>query len=58
MSEISIDLLSELNVSVPKTVNVAQTKSNDVVTNTKVAESLLFERLFRAAHDLTSWPSG
>ena len=29
-----------------------------VVTNTKVAESLLFERLFRAANDLALWPSG
>ena len=29
-----------------------------LVTNTIVAESILFVWLFRAAHDLTSWPSG
>ena len=29
-----------------------------LVTNTKVVESVLFVRLFKAAHDLTSWPSG
>ena len=29
-----------------------------VVTNMKVAESLLFVRLSEAARDLTSWPSG
>ena len=29
-----------------------------LVTNTIVAESILFLWLFRAAHDLTSWPSG
>ena len=29
-----------------------------LVTNTTVAESVLFVRSFKAAHDLTSWPSG
>ena len=29
-----------------------------LVTNTIVAESILFVWIFRAAHDLTSWPSG
>ena len=40
----------------------AQIKSNDVHnypgSSTKVAEFFLFVRLFKVAHDLTSWPSG
>ena len=45
-----------------KQINVAQAKSNaehnypGYIHN--VAESLLFGRLFKAAHDLTAWPSG
>ena len=58
MSEISIDLLSELLFSVPKTdkCNSGEIKRRTQYTN--VAESLLFGRLFKAAHDLTPWPSG
>ena len=29
-----------------------------LIKNTKVAKSLLFVRLFKAANNLTSWPSG
>ena len=58
MSEISIVLLSELIVSVPKTDKHRTMYTITLVTNTKMAESLLFVRLFKAAHDLSSWPSG
>ena len=59
MSEISIDILSELIVSARKTDkgnSVETTYTITLVTNKIVAEFLLFVRLFRAAHDLTSWP--
>ena len=63
MFEISIDITDRLSTKDRLYINVAQSKSNDVntinmVTNTIVAESILFVWLFRAAHDLTSWPSG
>ena len=58
MSEISIDILTELLVSVPKTDKCSSVEIITLVTNTRVVESLLFVRLFRAAHNLTSWPSG
>ena len=63
MSEISIVLLSELIVSVPNTDKCSSDESKTtytitLVTNMKVAESLLVGLLFRAALALTSWPSG
>ena len=55
MSEISIVLLSALVVSVAKTDKCSL---DEIKQSTRVAESLLFVRLSKAAHDQSSWPSG
>ena len=38
--------------------NLQTTYTITLVTNTIVAESIKFVWLYRASHDLTSWPSG
>ena len=60
MSEISNDILSELIVSALRTdkcssVEIKRRTQLPWLRIRWVAESLLFVRLFRAAHDLTSW---
>ena len=56
---IAVDLGRKATKKKNKNKKINQTTYTiTLVTNAIVAESLLFVGLFRAAHDLTSWPSG